>query len=267
MGQKGIRMAKGKRQGTVHSRLTPSKAQKQVPQLLHALKTKDKEVEALRNDRSKTHEALKALKQKSEDAQARESQLQRENAELAQKLQQAEEAVAEQEKALQAERTKYAQTMMPRGQREALLADLREMARENKEGWERERERFSNYKARTERQREDAHQQGTLDTLKALLSTIDDLERATDSLPPDIRENNWGEGVGLIHRKLVFLLEKYNVEAIDPAPGDLYDANFHESTVAEENAEYESDQVIETIQKGYCVGDRLLRAALVKVAR
>ena len=221
----------------------------------------------MRKDRSKLMAALQAATQQLKVAEQKGAGWQHEKTELLRQLEQTEEEAAANERALEAERAEFAEFKMLNGQGEDLLSHLRETARVNKEGWERERERFSNYKSRTERQRKEAHQQGRLDTLKALLSTIDDLERATEKLPQDIRDNGWGEGVELIHRNLVSMLKRYNVEAISPASGDMFDANFHESTVAEDNHEYESDRVIETIQKGYRLGDKLLRAALVKVSR
>ncbi|MCY3977589.1 MAG: nucleotide exchange factor GrpE [Chloroflexi bacterium] len=264
MGKKGKKKSKGKSRVKVQNVVTPSQAQSLMPKLKQTLYVKDKEVKALQKRLSQTEAAAKALAQK---AETNEAERQREKAELVQKLEQTEEESAAKDRELEAERAKFAEFGIPNRQGEDLLSHLRETARVNKEGWDRERARFSNFKVRAERQQEYAQQQGRLDTIKALLSTIDDLERATESLPHDIRDTSWGEGVELVHRNLLLTLQKYNVEEINPATGDIFDVNFHESAVAEECNEHESDRVIETIQKGYRVGDRLLRAAKVKVSR
>ena len=258
----GKKKSRNKKRGKVQPVLTPSQAKAEVPKLRQALIKRNKEVDAM-------DKALQVLTRKHKEAQKKEADWHREKAELVQKLEQIEVEAAAKVGALEAERAKFAEYKRQHQERQngELLSQLREMARENKEGWDRERERFSNYKRRTEQQREDASQSGKLNTIKALLSTVDDLEHAIESLPQDIRETSWGNGVELVHRNLVFWLQKHMVEEINPATGDIFDASFHESAVAEESDEHESDRIIETIQKGYRAGDRLLRPALVKVSR
>ncbi len=138
-------------------------------------------------------------------------------------------------------------------------------AQSNKDGWQRARAEFANYKKRTERERSELFQRASLDTLKQLLPIVDDFDRAFESLPEDISDNPWLGGMSMIQRKFVNLLEKYEVEAIDPT-GDLFDPNLHQAIGAEASDEVESGHVIETLQKGYRAGDTVLRLALVKVA-
>lgn len=138
-------------------------------------------------------------------------------------------------------------------------------AQSNKDGWQRARAEFANYKKRIERERSDLFQRASLDTLKALLPIVDDFDRAFESLPEDISDNPWIGGVSMIQRKFAGLLEQYEVEAIDPT-GELFDPNLHQAIGSEESAEVESGHVTETLQKGYRAGDSILRLALVKVA-
>ena len=138
-------------------------------------------------------------------------------------------------------------------------------AQSNKDGWQRARAEFANYKKRIERERIEVFQRASLDTLKALLPIVDDFDRAFESLPEDISDNPWIGGVSMIQRKFVTLLEQYEVEAIDPT-GDVFDPNLHQAIGTDESDEVESGRVTETLQKGYRAGDKILRLALVKVA-
>jgi len=143
--------------------------------------------------------------------------------------------------------------------------DAQKEAQSNKDGWQRARAEFANYKKRIERERIELFQRASLDTLAALLPIVDDFDRAFESVPEDISDNPWIGGVSMIQRKFVTLLEQYQVEAIDPT-GDLFDPNLHQAIGTEESDEVESGHVTETLQKGYRAGDKILRLALVKVA-
>ncbi|MDE2857641.1 MAG: nucleotide exchange factor GrpE [Chloroflexota bacterium] len=143
--------------------------------------------------------------------------------------------------------------------------EAQQEAQSNKDGWQRARAEFANYKKRIERERIEVFQRASLDTLKALLPIVDDFDRAFESLPEDISDNPWIGGVSMIQRKFVALLEQYEVEAIDPT-GDLFDPNLHQAIGTEESDEIESGHVTETLQKGYRAGEQILRLALVKVA-
>ena len=138
-------------------------------------------------------------------------------------------------------------------------------AQSNKDGWQRARAEFANYKKRIERERIELFQRASHDTLKDLLPIVDDFDRAFESVPKDISENPWIGGVSMIQRKFVTLLEMYEIEAIDPT-GELFDPNLHQAIGTEDSEEVESGHVTQTLQKGYRAGDNILRLALVKVA-
>ncbi len=147
----------------------------------------------------------------------------------------------------------------------AMLIEAQTEAQTNKDGWQRARAEFANYKKRTDRERSELFQRAALDTLKGLLPIIDDFDRAFDSVPEGIGDDPWLGGVSMIQRKFMTLLEQYAVEAIDPT-GELFDPQWHQAIGAEASDEVESGHVIETLQKGYRAGDSVLRLALVKVA-
>ena len=146
-----------------------------------------------------------------------------------------------------------------------MLIDAQMEAKTNEDGWQRARAEFANYKKRIERERGELFQRAALDTLKALLPIIDDFDRAFEGVPEALGEDPWLDGISMIRRKFVNLLELYEVEAIDPTGGP-FDPNLHQAIGAEDSDEVESGHVIATLQKGYRAGDRVLRLALVKVA-
>lgn len=145
------------------------------------------------------------------------------------------------------------------------LIDAQKEAQSNKDGWQRARAEFANYKKRVERERTEVFQRASLDTLKGLLPVIDDFDRAFESIPDELADNPWIGGVTMIQRKFENLLEKYEIEAIDPS-GEPFDPNFHEAVGTDDSDEVESGHVTITLQKGYKAGNQVLRPALVKVA-
>ena len=148
---------------------------------------------------------------------------------------------------------------------EALMIAQKEAA-DFKEGWQRERADYSNYRKRTERQHSEALQDATVHLLRKFLPIIDDLERAIENIPIEFRDAAWYEGVTLIQRNVEKFITENNIEEIDPL-GSEFDPNFHEAIGTEEAAEFSSNQVSDTLQKGYQINGRIIRPALVKVAK
>ncbi|MBZ0276431.1 MAG: nucleotide exchange factor GrpE [Anaerolineae bacterium] len=145
------------------------------------------------------------------------------------------------------------------------LAEAQKKAQGFMEGWQRERAEFANYKRRVERDMKDIRQNAAIAVLTNLLPIIDDFERAMTNLPDDLTGHAWPEGVSLIQRKFMKLLEDQQVEIIDPV-GQPFDPNRHEAVGTEASESVESGHVTVTLQKGYVWGDRVLRPALVKIA-
>ncbi len=134
------------------------------------------------------------------------------------------------------------------------------------DGWQRERAEFQNYRRRVERDQAQDKLNITGQVIKKYLPILDDMERALKSRPAQGEGAAWSEGVELIYRKLQTILENEGVERI-PAESQLFDPTMHEALTHEESPDHESGQVIEVIQQGYKIGDRILRPALVRVAK
>lgn len=146
------------------------------------------------------------------------------------------------------------------------LEKARTQSTENFEGWQRERADFLNYKKRIERDQAQMQQNITGSIIKKYLPVVDDLERALKNGPTQGDTAAWSDGIELIYRKLQSILESEGLQTIQ-AEGEMFDPNRHEAITHEESPDHKSGQVIEVIQQGYTLGDRVLRPALVRVAR
>jgi molecular chaperone GrpE len=124
---------------------------------------------------------------------------------------------------------------------------------------------FANARKRLEKQRAEAYVNSTANLAARLLPVLDDFERALENVPPEIAGSSWLEGIGLVQRKLAAILESFNVTPID-AVGQPFDPNYHEALSQEASDELESGHVTRELQKGYKIGDRVLRPSLVYVA-
>ena len=146
------------------------------------------------------------------------------------------------------------------------LDQAKEQAQEYLEGWQRARAEFANYKKRVTRDQEEARMRIAGETLTKYLGVIDDLERALKERPPDGEAAAWAEGIELIYRKMYGVLETEGVQIID-ADGEHFDPTLHEAISHDESEDHEEGEVIEVVQPGYRMGDRVLRPAMVRVAK
>jgi molecular chaperone GrpE len=152
---------------------------------------------------------------------------------------------------------------------EALLQDLaqaRAEANEYLDGWQRSRAEFANYKKRVDRELAQANMTATGNIIKRYLNVLDDLERALKNRPQNGEGAVWANGIELIYRKFLSILEKEGVKVME-AEGQVFDPNLHEALSSEESDEHDSGEIIEVVQQGYMLDDRVLRPALVRVAR
>jgi molecular chaperone GrpE len=146
------------------------------------------------------------------------------------------------------------------------LAETQAKANEYLEGWQRARADFTNYKKRIERDQAQTYQNAASSTHKRYLGIIDDLERALKNRPQDGEGAPWAEGIELIYRKMLSSLESEGILPMD-AEGMPFDPTLHEAIMSEESDQHESGQIIEVLQQGYMFGDKVLRPAVVRVAR
>jgi molecular chaperone GrpE len=136
----------------------------------------------------------------------------------------------------------------------------------NLDGWQRERAEFSNYKKRIDRENEQLHQTITGSVIKKYLVILDDLDLALKARPKEGEGAAWADGVELIERKLQSILESEGIERINQNKVQ-FDPNLHEAISNEEAPDFECGEIIEVVRQGYKLGDRILRPAMVRVAR
>ena len=148
---------------------------------------------------------------------------------------------------------------------QAALETSEAKAAEYLDGWQRAKAEFTNFRKRQERERELARFETVGRVAKRYLPIVDDMERALNDRPAKGEGAAWSEGIELIYRKLMNILEVEGVVPIE-AEGEMFDPNLHEAVAQTESDEHESGQVIEVLQTGYKMGDRVLRPAIVRIA-
>ena len=129
---------------------------------------------------------------------------------------------------------------------------------------------FDNFRKRTERERSETYQRAVGEVVRRLLPVLDNLQRALDAeRVVEVKESeefrHFLHGVELINRQLNGVLEGLGVEVI-PTVGELFDPHIHEAVATEETDEVAPDTITQEMQRGYRLGDKLLRPAMVKVA-
>lgn len=143
------------------------------------------------------------------------------------------------------------------------LEEAQAKATENLDGWKRSQAEFINYKNRIQRDREADYASMKGDIIKKVLPVLDDLERALANRPED---SSWASGMELIARKFQNILEAEGVKRIE-TKGQPFDPNFHEAISSEPSEDVESGHVIDVVQSGYILGERVIRPAMVRVAQ
>lgn len=125
---------------------------------------------------------------------------------------------------------------------------------------------FDNYRKRIERERQQVTEAAAADLIEELLPLVDDLERALKAEAGAEGSEAYRRGVELIHRQLLELLRKRGVKPIEALGAD-FDPHFHQAVAYDPVEGRRDGEVIEEFRRGYLLGDRLLRPAMVKVAK
>jgi len=124
---------------------------------------------------------------------------------------------------------------------------------------------FDNYRKRIDRERRDQADAAVADAIEEILPIIENLELALEA-PVGSDAEVYRQGVELIHRQMAELLRKRGVKPIQAVGAD-FDPRVHQAVVQEVSAEHREGEVMEELRRGYMLGERLLRPAMVKVAK
>jgi molecular chaperone GrpE len=123
---------------------------------------------------------------------------------------------------------------------------------------------LENIRKRSERERRDQFRQALMDLARDFLPILDNLERAMAHASPEERQSHFGQGIGLIRRQLMDLWRRHGLEEVET--NVLFDPNRHEAVATEATDEVPPNTILDVMQKGYVLQDRLVRPAVVKVA-
>ena len=121
---------------------------------------------------------------------------------------------------------------------------------------------FDNFRRRNASIRLDSYEEGKRDTVKELLPALDSLERALDSIPAE--GAIWRDGIVLVQRQMMDALKKLGLEEIES--DCKFDPTKHEAVMREKTEGKESGEIVVVFQKGYRMGDKIIRHCMVKVA-
>jgi molecular chaperone GrpE len=138
-----------------------------------------------------------------------------------------------------------------------------ELAEQYLANWQRSQADFANFKKRSELEKAESIKYANAILMTSLLPVLDDMERALDNIDQNLVGLPWVDGIDLIYRKLLATVEGQGLTKIE-AQGQDFDPNFHQAVLYEEG---EEGKVIEELQKGYVIQDRLLRPTMVKVGK
>mgnify|MGYP001600269145 CR=1 FL=1 len=141
------------------------------------------------------------------------------------------------------------------------LAEEKEKAEKNLGNWQRAQADFSNYKRRADQEKEELGKFANSGLILSLLPFLDDLERALGSIPSELAEVSWVDGVKLIERKFLASLERQGISIIKSV-GEHFDPRLHEAIKEDTGKE---GIIIQEVQRGYKLNDRVLRPSRVVV--
>jgi len=167
----------------------------------------------------------------------------------------------------EAEKIDQVQADDPMKDLEVQLEAKEQEAKENYDRLLRVSAEFENYKKRTSRELEEFRKFANQSLIKELLSVVDNLELAMKSTNGhETIDQGLLQGLEMTHKEILKIFEKFNVKPIE-AQGQVFDPTFHEAVMQEETDEVNANTIVNELQKGYLIHNRLLRPSMVVVAR
>lgn len=149
---------------------------------------------------------------------------------------------------------------------EAQLAQEKKRADEYLDNWRRSAAEFQNYKRRMDKEKAEYAQFANERLLKRLLDVLDSFDYGFRAMPDDVKNAPWVEGMRAVQRQLEQILENEGVTPIE-ALGQEFDPNYHEAMLYEPSPGAHEGDILDEMQRGYMIRDRVLRPTRVKVAK
>ncbi len=146
------------------------------------------------------------------------------------------------------------------------VVELTAQSNEYLDGWQRARADFANYKKRIEREQAETYRMAAASVLKRFLEVLDDLDLALANKPEQSGAEDFSNGIELIRQKMLSIMENEGITRMD-VDGMEFDPNLHEAISSEDSPDHDSGEIIAVVKNGYMVGDKVLRPAVVRVAK
>ena len=146
---------------------------------------------------------------------------------------------------------------------EEKLEEAQKQAKDNLDKYIRQLAEFENFRKRSNSEKTAMYSNGVRDTVEKLLPVIDNFERAVEAA--DDKEDPMYKGVEMILKQFMEILENLGVKEI-PSKGEPFDPNVHSAVMHIDDESCDENVVVEVFQKGYTLGDKVIRPSMVKVA-
>ncbi len=142
---------------------------------------------------------------------------------------------------------------------------LKQEKEEYLDGWQRERASFANFRKDQDKRMSEFREMAVEDIIHEVLSVLDNIVLAENHAQEDLQKTQWFQGIVGIEKQLRQILDKYHIEEIEVG-GKRFDPSLHEA-IAEEESNKDSGTIVEEMQKGYRMGERVIRPSKVKIAK
>lgn len=146
------------------------------------------------------------------------------------------------------------------------ITRLQKEKEEYLEGWQRERAAFTNFQKDEAKRRDAMRAFASEDMALGIAEVLDSFALARGQAPPEIQQHAWFAGMQHIEKQMQQILSRYGVEEIAIQEGDMFNPSEHEA-IGQEESDRPSGTILEVFQKGYKIGNRVVRPARVKVAK
>lgn len=143
--------------------------------------------------------------------------------------------------------------------------ELEKLAEENNQRYLRAQADFDNFRRRTMKEKEELGQYASMKLINQLLPVVDNFERAVAAASVNGDFDSLAKGVDMIFRQLESTLESEGLKAMNVV-GEPFNPEFHQAIMQVDSDEHEEGIIVEEVQKGYILKDRVLRPAMVKVS-
>ncbi|MBB3108964.1 molecular chaperone GrpE [Paenibacillus phyllosphaerae] len=145
------------------------------------------------------------------------------------------------------------------------IAELTKLAEENQQRYLRAQADFDNFRRRTQKEKEELAQYASMKLITQLLPVVDNFGRALEAAKNGGDTESFSKGVDMIFRQLEQVLDQEGLKAMDTV-GQPFNPDFHQAIMQVESDDHEEGVVVEEVQKGYTLKDKVLRPAMVKVS-